>query len=108
MTVRLVCAAGGESIYNGKKFKDDKDALKLKIDHRGVLGMCNTGKNSNSSQFFVALADVNRLTGKHVVFGEMVEGDDVLKLIETCGREPNDVEDGKPTYSVVIADCGVC
>lgn len=58
---------GGESIYNGKKFKDDKDALKLKIDHRGVLGMCNTGKNCNSSQFFIALADVNRLTGKHVV-----------------------------------------
>jgi hypothetical protein len=42
------------------------------------------------------------------VFGELVEGDDVLKLIESCGREPNDVEDGKPTYSVVIADCGLC
>ena len=55
--------AGGESIFNGKKFKDDKDGLKLKLDKRGVLAMGNTGKNSNSSQFFITLADVNRLTG---------------------------------------------
>ena len=69
-----MCSVGGESIFNGKKFKDDKDALKLKIDNRGVLAMCNTGKNTNSSQFFIAFADVNRLTGKHAVFGHMIEG----------------------------------
>jgi cyclophilin family peptidyl-prolyl cis-trans isomerase len=57
-----VHCSGGESIH-GKKFKDDKDGLKLKIDKRGVLAMGNTGKNSNSSQFFISLADVNRLTG---------------------------------------------
>mmetsp|Transcript_20425 Transcript_20425/g.34220 ORF Transcript_20425/g.34220 Transcript_20425/m.34220 type:complete len:254 (-) Transcript_20425:600-1361(-) len=97
---------GGESIH-GKKFKDDKDGLKLKIDKRGVLAMGNTGKNSNSSQFFISLADVNRLTGKHVVFGEMVEGDEVLTFIESCGTEKDDVTDGVPKYSVIIADCGV-
>jgi len=99
---------GGESIYNGKKFKDDKDGLKIKLDKRGMLAMGNTGKNSNSSQFFLCLEDCSKLTGKHVGFGELVEGFEVLDLIERCGREKNDVEDGVPLYSVDIADCGVC
>mmetsp|Transcript_39244 Transcript_39244/g.54504 ORF Transcript_39244/g.54504 Transcript_39244/m.54504 type:complete len:250 (-) Transcript_39244:151-900(-) len=98
---------GGESVYNGKKFKDDKDGLKLKVDKRGILGMCNTGKNSNTSQFFIALANVNRLTGHHVVFGELVEGEEVLALMESCGTDAKDVEDGKPKYPVIIADCGL-
>lgn len=99
---------GGESIYNGKKFKDDKDGLKVKLNRRGMLAMGNTGKNSNSSQFFITLSDCSRLTGKHVGFGELVSGEDVLELIERCGRDGDDAEDGKPLYEVVIADCGVC
>jgi cyclophilin family peptidyl-prolyl cis-trans isomerase len=47
------------------------------------------------------------VTGKHVVFGEMVEGDEVLTFIESCGTEKDDVTDGVPKYSVIIADCGV-
>ena len=51
---------GGESIYNGKPFKDDKDALKKKIDKRGLLCMGNSGKNSNTSQFFIVLDGGNK------------------------------------------------
>ena len=60
---------GGESIW-GKKFKDDQKGLKQKFTQRGLLAMGNTGKNSNTSQFFFSLADtLSKLNGKHVVFG---------------------------------------
>lgn len=97
---------GGESVF-GKPFKDDKAALKVKIDRRGLLCMGNSGKNSNTSQFFITLAGgkkLEQLTGKHVVFGEMVDGEKVLSLIDQCADE-----DGgeKPKVSVVIGDSGV-
>ena len=65
---------GGESIFNGKKFKDDPAGLKLKHDGPGVLSMCNSGKNSNTSQFFLTLPSFAKksLDGKHVVFGGAV------------------------------------
>ena len=94
-------AAGGESIY-GKNFKDDKLGLKKKIDKRGLLCMCNTGKNSNTSQFFFSFSKLPKLTGKHVVFGEIVFGMDVLDQIESAGSEG----EGKPTVKVVIRGCG--
>merc|ERR1711988_131762 len=97
---------GGESIF-GKPFKDDKAGLKAKFEARGVLAMGNSGKNSNTSQFFVTLGNgknVQNLTGKHVAFGKMISGDEVLGLIEKC----IDPEGGEvPKYDVVIADCGV-
>jgi len=62
---------GGESIWGGK-FKDEKGGLKLKHDRRGVLSMCNSGKNSNGSQFFITLGKMSALDGKHVVFGEVL------------------------------------
>jgi len=97
---------GGESIY-GKPFKDDKAALKVKLDRRGLLAMGNSGKNSNSSQFFITLAGgkkIEGLTGKHVVFGEIVDGDRVLSFIDQC-VDPDGEE--KPRVKVTIADCGV-
>ena len=97
--------SGGESIYNGKKFKDDKGGLKVKIDKRGLLAMGNTGKNSNTSQFFITFAPQPKLTGKHVVFGALVEGEEVLAMIEASAHP--DGADEKPTCAVVIAECGV-
>ena len=66
--------------------------------------MCNTGKNSNTSQFFFTLAPCAKLNGKHVIFGEIVEGHEVLDLIEEAGE---DGDAGTPSKRVSIADCGV-
>jgi cyclophilin family peptidyl-prolyl cis-trans isomerase len=97
--------SGGESVW-GKKFKDEKDGLKLKHDARGVLAMGNTGKNSNGSQFFVTFAPCKALDGKHVVFGKVVEGFDVLDKIEARAVAAGGVSE-EPTVPVVVADCGV-
>lgn len=97
--------SGGESVF-GKPFKDDKAGLKVKLDARGMLAMGNSGKNSNTSQFFVTLGDgksVQALTGKHVVFGRLVDGEAVLQLIESCAQPG----DERPKVAVVIADAGV-
>jgi cyclophilin family peptidyl-prolyl cis-trans isomerase len=99
--------SGGESVF-GKPFKDDKAGLKARLDARGLLAMGNSGKNSNTSQFFITLdgasKGVQALTGKHVVFGRLVDGEQVLQFIEQC--VPDDGGE-KPKYPVVIADCGV-
>ena len=98
--------AGGESIY-GKKFKDDRDGLKVKLGKRGQLAMCNNGKNTNTSQFFFSFGtSTAKLSGKHVVFGEIVEGADVLDLIEEAASSDKKAE-GKPVVPVIIADCGL-
>ena len=97
--------SGGESIW-GKKFKDEKDGLKLRHDARGVVSMGNTGKNSNGSQFFVTFAPCKALDGKHVVFGKVVEGFDVLDKIEAVSVAPGGVTE-EHTVPVVVADCGV-
>lgn len=97
--------AGGESVY-GKKFKDDLKGLKVKLGIRGQLAMCNTGKNSNTSQFFFSFGEATKkLSGKHVVFGKIVEGMDVLDRIESVGG--SGATDGKPVASVQIVDCGL-
>jgi len=97
--------AGGESIW-GKKFKDDLKGLKVKMGKRGQIGMCNQGKNSNTSQFFFSLGESTaKLTGKHVVFGEVVEGMEVLDRIEDAAG--TSLDDGKPSVTVIIADCGL-
>ena len=101
--------SGGECVFSGKKggFKDDPAGLKVKLEERGMLAMGNSGKNTNTSQFFFTLADQSKLTGKHVGFGKIVEGLEVLALMEQCAAKEGD-DSGKPTHSVVIADCGVC
>ena len=64
--------------------------------------MANAGPNTNGSQFFLCTAKTEWLNGKHVVFGNVVKGDDVLTEIEKVGTKPS----GKTTKKVVIKDCG--
>lgn len=97
--------AGGESALYGKKFKDDPAGLKLKHDQRGVVSMSNTGKNSNTCQFFITYDKLKQLDGKHVVLGKVVEGMEVVDRVEAeCATEGED----KPQLPVVIVDCGIC
>eukprot|EP00298_Acanthocystis_sp_HF-20_P010107 c18680_g1_i2.p1 GENE.c18680_g1_i2~~c18680_g1_i2.p1 ORF type:complete len:242 (+),score=124.33 c18680_g1_i2:41-766(+) len=96
--------SGGESIY-GKKFNDEKAGLKRLHDKRGIVGMANKGKNSNSSQFYITFAPFPQADGKHVVIGQVVEGFDVLDAIEK--RSATEKDDQTPREAVVISDCGV-
>ncbi|KAG8057938.1 hypothetical protein GUJ93_ZPchr0002g23903 [Zizania palustris] len=89
---------GGESIY-GEKFPDE--AFKHKHTKAGILSMANAGPNTNGSQFFICTVPTSWLDGKHVVFGEVVEGLDVVKAIEQVGSRS-----GSTKKPVVIADCG--
>ncbi|PCH37444.1 hypothetical protein WOLCODRAFT_84162 [Wolfiporia cocos MD-104 SS10] len=97
--------SGGESIYGGK-FNDDKEGLKKKMC-RGSLAMANSGKNTNTSQFFIVLSDdesqLRKLNGKYVKFGELKESDDVLLRLDGVGGDSG----GQPSESVWIGDCGL-
>ncbi len=66
---------------------DDEDSGFTPVDRRGLLAMANSGPNTNGSQFFITFAPAEHLTGAHVVFGEVVEGDDVLAAIDL--RDPS-------------------
>eukprot|EP00475_Leptophrys_vorax_P005309 TRINITY_DN13224_c0_g1_i1.p1 TRINITY_DN13224_c0_g1~~TRINITY_DN13224_c0_g1_i1.p1 ORF type:complete len:304 (-),score=74.67 TRINITY_DN13224_c0_g1_i1:73-984(-) len=89
---------GGESIY-GERFKDEN--FKLRHNVPGLLSMANAGKNSNGSQFFITTVVTSWLDGKHVVFGKVTDGMDVVKKVEAVGTRS-----GTPTKSVVIVDSG--
>ncbi|CAI5496696.1 unnamed protein product [Closterium sp. Naga37s-1] len=88
----------GSSIF-GQPFPDE--SFELKHSGRGVLSMANRGPNTNNCQFFICFTATPHLDGKHVVFGKVVSGMDVVDKLESVGSDS-----GKTSVEVTIQDCG--
>ncbi|KKY18745.1 putative peptidyl-prolyl cis-trans isomerase [Phaeomoniella chlamydospora] len=89
---------GGESIY-GEKFEDEN--FELKHDRPFLLSMANSGPATNGSQFFVTTVPTPHLDGKHVVFGEVINGKNLVRNIESLPTQSD-----KPQQDVTVVDCG--
>lgn len=92
---------GGKSIY-GEKFADENlQESKLRHEGPGILSMANAGPNTNGSQFFITTVATPWLDGKHVIFGKVVEGLDLVKKIESFGSQS-----GTPSKKIVVSNSG--
>ncbi|KAI6082696.1 putative U-snRNP-associated cyclophilin [Hypoxylon rubiginosum] len=93
---------GSTCIYNTKSFADE--GFPLKHTQKGLLSMANSGPNTNGCQFFITTVPTPHLDGKHVIFGKVHEGMEVIEKMEKTktGRRARDV----PDMDVVIAQCG--
>lgn len=89
---------GGESIY-GEKFPDEN--FDLKHDRPFLLSMANSGPGTNGSQFFITTVETPHLDGKHVVFGEVINGKSIVRRVENTPTQSD-----KPVHDVTITDCG--
>ncbi|KAI9469104.1 MAG: cyclophilin [Benjaminiella poitrasii] len=98
--------SGGDSIYNGK-FNDEKPGLAKKFNEKGLVAMANSGKNSNTSQFFLTLSDKHpqfeKINGKYVIFGKVIEGLEVLDYI----NQVSEIKE-QPQKTITIVNCGEC
>src|SRR5208282_371779 len=82
----------------GYRFEDETKGSPFKFDAPGKLAMANAGPNTNGSQFFITVAPTTWLTGKHTVFGEVAEGQDIVEKISRVPRGSQD----KPHTPVVV------
>ncbi len=82
----------------GYQFEDETKGSPHKFDKAGKLAMANAGPNTNGSQFFITIAPTQWLTGKHTIFGEVIEGQDAVEKIVSVPRNRQD----KPNKDVVV------
>ena len=87
----------------GYKFEDETKGSPHKFDKPGKLAMANAGPNTNGSQFFITVAKTDWLTGKHTIFGEVVEGQDIAEKISKVPRNSQD----KPRDPVVVESVAI-